>query len=82
MKAFTVLIDDDAADEYLEEAVARHTTAEELIASAAVDMLPELRQPLTSQQIALVEAGLAAEREGRIVSNDEVVARWKTLLGE
>lgn len=82
MKAFTVLIDDDAADEYLEEAEARSTTAEELIASAAVDMLPELRQPLSAQQIAAVEAGLKDEREGRLVSNDEVVAHWKARLGE
>ncbi|CAN5422177.1 hypothetical protein BH09PSE1_BH09PSE1_13430 [soil metagenome] len=82
MKAFTVLIDDDAADEYLEEAELRRTTAEELIASAAIDMLPELRQPMTPQQIALVEAGLKAEREGGVVSNDEVVARWKERFGE
>jgi predicted transcriptional regulator len=82
MKAFTVLIDDDVADEYIEEAEARHTTAEELIASAAVDMLPEIRQPLTAAQIALVEAGLEDEREGRLVSNDDVVAHWKARFGE
>lgn len=82
MKAFTVMIDDETADEYLEEAEARHTTAEELIASAAVDMLPELRQRMTPQQIAMVEAGLQAEREGRLVSNDAVVAHWKARFGE
>lgn len=82
MKAFTVLIDDDVADEYLEEAEARRTTAEELIASAAVDMLPEIRQPMTAAQIALVEAGLKDEREGRLVSNEEVVAHWKARFGE
>lgn len=82
MKAFTVLIDDDIADEYLDEAKLRATTAEELIASAAVDMLPMLREPFTPEQIAQIEAGLKAEREGRLVSNDEVMARWEARLGE
>ena len=82
MKAFTVMIDDEVADEYLDEAQLRHTTAEELIASAAVNMLPVIRQPFSPEQIALIEAGLQAEREGRVISNDEVVAHWKARFGE
>ena len=81
MKAFTVLIDDDIADEYLEEAKLRQTTAEELIASAAADMLPEIRQPLSPEQIKLIEAGLQAERDGRLVSNEDLMADWKARFG-
>ena len=81
MRVFTVLIDDEIADEYIEEAKLRRTTAEELIASAATDMLPEIRQPLTPEQIALVEAGLKDEREGRLVSNDEIMAKWRAKYG-
>jgi predicted transcriptional regulator len=82
MKAFTVLIEDEIADEYLDEAKLRSTTAEELIASAAVDMLPILREPFTPEQIAHIEAGLKAESEGRLVSNDEVMERWEARLGK
>ncbi|EDX81302.1 hypothetical protein BBAL3_2459 [Brevundimonas sp. BAL3] len=31
--------------------------------------------PLSADQIAQIEAGLAAEREGRIISNEEAEAR-------
>jgi predicted transcriptional regulator len=34
-----------------------------------------LGDPLTADQIAAVEAGLAAEREGRIVSHEDADAR-------
>jgi predicted transcriptional regulator len=75
MKAYTVQIDDTLADSLSAAAAERSTSVEALIVSAAAEMAFELGEPLSAEQLARVEAGLAAEREGRVVSQDIADAR-------
>jgi len=75
MKVFSVQIDDDAAETYASEAKERGTSVEALMSSMLLEGADVLGDPLTADQIAAVEAGLAAEREGRIVSHEDADAR-------
>lgn len=79
METIAVLFRDDAADRLKRAAAEIGMPVSEFIASAAerfiMDGDTHLRAPLSPEQIAHIEAGLAAEREGRIVSNEEANAR-------
>lgn len=75
MKAFTVQIDDEAAEAYVSQAQERGTSVEALMSSMLLEGADTLGDLLTSDQIAAIEAGLAAEREGRVVSHEEAERR-------
>ncbi|CAN5524832.1 hypothetical protein BH10PSE4_BH10PSE4_43480 [soil metagenome] len=78
MKAYTVQIDDSLADKLSAEAADRSISVEALIASAAAEVALEFGSSFSPAQIARVEAGLAAEREGRILSQEAVDVRLAT----
>ena len=75
MKSITVQIDDEIAATYAEEARERQTTVEALLASVVAEGAQDFGDPLTPDQIASIEAGLVAERAGRLVSRDDAEAR-------
>jgi predicted transcriptional regulator len=79
METIAVPFRDDAADRLKRAAAAIGMPIGEFIASAAEQFITDhdahLGAPLSADQIAQIEAGLAAEREGRIVSNEEANAR-------
>lgn len=79
METIAVSFQEDAADRLKRAAAEIGMPVGEFIASAAERFLMDndahLGAPLSAEQIAHIEAGLAAEREGRIVSNEEANAR-------
>lgn len=75
MRALTVQIDDETADVYAEEARSRGMSLEQIVSAVAVEHVAHRAAPMSAEQAARVEAGLAAEREGRIVSGEEARAR-------
>jgi hypothetical protein len=70
---------DDAADRLKRAAAEIGMPLGEFIASVAERFVAEsdvhLGAPLSSEQITHIEAGLKAEREGRIISNEEAAMR-------
>lgn len=81
MRALTVQIDDEAAEIYAQEARAQGVTLEQVVSAVAADHATRRAPPMSPEQIARVEAGLAAEREGRIVSGEEARARLAARRG-
>jgi len=79
METIAVSFQEDAADRLKRAAAEIGMPVGEFIASAAerfvMDNDAHFGAPLSADQIAHIEAGLAAEREGRIVSNEEANAR-------
>ncbi len=79
METIAVPFREDAADRLKRAAAEIGMPVGEFIASAAegfiMDNEAHRGSPLSADQIAQIEAGLAAEREGRIVSNEEAEAR-------
>jgi predicted transcriptional regulator len=71
MKAYTVQIDDRIASAYADEARERGTSVEALLSAIAAEGAEGFGEPLTPEQIAAIEAGLTAERAGRLVSSAE-----------
>jgi len=78
METITVSFEADTADRLKRAAAEIGMPVGEFIASAAeqfiMDNEAHFGAPLSAGQIAHIEAGLAAEREGRIVSNEEANA--------
>uniref|UniRef100_B0SXD2 CopG domain protein DNA-binding domain protein n=1 Tax=Caulobacter sp. (strain K31) TaxID=366602 RepID=B0SXD2_CAUSK len=75
MKAYTVQIDDTLAESLAAEAAERSTSVEALIASAAAERAFEFDAVLLEKHDAQVQAGLAAERNGQVLSGVDVDAR-------
>lgn len=79
METIAVPFREDAADRVKRAAAEIGMPVGEFIASAAegfvMDKEVHRGAPLSAEQIARIEAGLTAEREGRIVSNAEANAR-------
>jgi predicted transcriptional regulator len=82
METIAVPFRDDAADRLKRAAATIGMPVGEFIASAAEQFVAgndaHLGAPLSAEQVAQIEAGLTAEREGRIVSNEEAEARLAT----
>lgn len=81
MRAFTVQIDDDAAETYASEAKERGTSVEALMSSMLLDGADAFGDPLTPDQIAAVEAGLEDIRHGRTLSQEEASQEVRQRLG-
>ena len=79
METIAVPFEEDTADRLKRAAAEIGMPVGEFIASAAEGFIMDNEvhrgAPLSADQIAQIEAGLAAEREGRIVSNEEADAR-------
>lgn len=79
METIAVPFREDAADRLKRAAAEIGMPIGEFIASAAegfvMDKDVHRGAPLSAEQIAQIEAGLAAEQEGRIFSNEEANAR-------
>jgi predicted transcriptional regulator len=79
METIAVSFREDAADRLKRAAAEIGMPIGEFIASAAegfvMDKDVHRGAPLSAEQIAQIEAGLAAEQKGRIVSNEEANAR-------
>jgi len=81
MKALTVQLDDEAAEIYAQEARALGVTLEQIVSAVAASHVTRRAPPMSAEQIARVEAGLAAEREGRVLSAEAARARLAERRG-
>lgn len=79
METIAVPFQEDAADRLKRAAAEIGMPVGEFIAAAVegvvMDNEAHRGSPLSADQIAQIEAGLTAEREGRIISNEEAEAR-------
>jgi len=79
METIAVPFREDAVNRLKRAAAEIGLPVAEFIAPAAEGFIMDNRahrgSPLSADQIAQIEAGLAAEREGRIISNEEAEAR-------
>ena len=81
MKAFTIQIDDDAAESFASEARERGTSVEALMTSVLLEGADGFGDPLSPDQIAAVEAGLEDIRHGRTLSQEEASQEVRQRLG-
>ncbi len=81
MKAFTIQIDDEAAESFASEARERGTSVEALMSAVLRDGADGFGDALTPDQVAAIEAGLDDIRHGRTLSQEEASQEVRQRLG-